>query len=84
MKRRAGQATKCPLPKRGLDDLLFVDFGDRGEGDGLPPLLLENMADQIVLVQSLHDDDNRAPRLVVEARIERAVEPFVGGGATAL
>jgi len=30
-------------------------------------------------VKTLHDDDDCAPRLVVEATVERAVEPFVGG-----
>ena len=39
------------------------------------------MADEIVLVQPLHDDDDRAATLVVEALIERVVEPLVGGFA---
>ncbi len=42
------------------------------------------MADEIVFVQPLHDDDDRAFGLVVQARIERSVEPLVDGGAAAL
>jgi hypothetical protein len=34
---------------------------------------------QIVQMQALHDDDNCAGPLVIEAGIERVVEPIVGG-----
>src|SRR5208282_4107081 len=56
-------------------DVLFVDFGDGRERGDLPSFLFEDMTDEIVFVQTLHDDDDRAPGLVIEARIERAVEP---------
>src|SRR5215471_14061999 len=36
------------------------------------------MADQIVFVQPLHDDDNGAMPLVVEPAVESVIEPFVG------
>ena len=37
------------------------------------------MADQVVFVQPLHDDHDGAFGLVVEARQERGIEPFVDG-----
>jgi hypothetical protein len=43
----------------------------------LPRLLHEDMADKVVFVQPLHDDDNRAPALVVEPAVERVVIPLV-------
>ena len=53
--------SKNALRSKGVSNtLLFVDLGDRGEGDDLPPFLLENVADQIVLVRPLHDNDDRA------------------------
>ena len=36
------------------------------------------MADEVVSVQPLHDDDDAAVALVVEPAIERVVKPFVG------
>ena len=62
-----------------LDRVDLVDLGDRREPDDLPFLLPDDMADEIVLVQPLHDDDNGAIALVVEPAVERMVVPFVGG-----
>jgi hypothetical protein len=53
MERCAGHSRERLAAEGRLDDVLFVDLGDRGEGDDLPPFLLENMADQIILVQPL-------------------------------
>lgn len=44
----------------------------------VPALLSHDMADEIVLVQALHDDDDHALRLVVEARVQGAVKPLIG------
>src|SRR6185437_14214580 len=38
----------------GLDLVRLVHFADRWEADHVPVLLLEHMADQIVLVQCVH------------------------------
>jgi len=65
-------------------DVLFVDFSDGRERGDLPSFLFEDMADEIVFVQALHDDHDRATGLVIEAGIERAVEPFIGGDAAGL
>ena len=35
------------------------------------------MASEVVLMQAMHDQDDRAPELVVEAAVEGVVEPFV-------
>src|SRR5882724_2436562 len=48
----AGEA--LPSPDR-LDRVHLVGFGDRREAEDLPRLLAEHVADQVVLVQALHD-----------------------------
>src|SRR5215218_7655774 len=59
----AGEASP---PERGLDAMLLVRLGNGGETHHLPRLLLEHVADQIVLVQPLH----RALALVVQPAVE--------------
>jgi hypothetical protein len=81
-KRVPGSANEGPFAERRLDDVLLIDLGDRWKRDDLPPFLPQDMAYEIVLVQALHDDHDRAPPLVIEAGIERAVKPFVSGDAT--
>ena len=48
-----------------LEPVLLIGFGDGRKAEHLPLLLRENMADQIVLVQPLHDDDDGSSLLVV-------------------
>ena len=46
---------------RWLDDLVhLVAFGDRRKRQHLPGFLLQDVADEVVLVQPLHDDDDAA------------------------
>ena len=40
VKRCTGHSRERPAAKGRFDEVLFVDFGDRRERDGLPPLLL--------------------------------------------
>jgi hypothetical protein len=47
----------------------FVLFGDCRKGDDVPWLLSEHMANEIVLVEPLQDDDNGAGTLVVEPTV---------------
>jgi len=54
-------------------------FGDCRKAHDLPRLLAEDVANQIILMQALHDDDDGAAALVVLAAIEGVVEPIVGG-----
>jgi hypothetical protein len=42
------------------------------------------MADEVVLVQPLHDDHDRAMALVVQSAVEGVVVPLVGGFALRL
>ena len=84
VQRFAGPATNAFAPNGVSTTRLSSSSAIAGKRDDLPPFLLQDMADEIVFVQPLHDDDDRALGLVVEARIERAVEPFVGGGSAAL
>ena len=46
---------------------------DRRDGDDLPVLLAEHVAEQVVGVQPLHDDHDRAGRLVVQPGVQRVV-----------
>jgi hypothetical protein len=58
---------------------ITLRLGDRRKAEDLPILLRQHVADQIVLVQPVHDQDDGARLLVVEARVEGMVEPLVGG-----
>ncbi len=57
----------------------LVGFGDCREAHHLPRLLLEHVADQVVLVQPLHDDDDGSPAFVVEPAVEGVGVPIIGG-----
>ena len=73
--------TTCEAPRSQdrLDPMLLVLLGDCREAQNFPLLLAENVADEIVFVQPLHDGDDGPMPLVVEPTIEGVVEPFVGG-----
>jgi hypothetical protein len=58
-----------PPPDR-LDLVHLIGFGDRRKAHDLPRLLGEHMADEVVLVQPLHDDDDGTTALVVEPAVE--------------
>ena len=80
----AGQplpAANCCVASRSPDRLnpaYLLGFGDRRKAQNLPGLLRKDVADEVVLVQPLHDDDDGAISLVVELAIKRVIEPFVG------
>src|SRR6202035_26931 len=80
----AGPSFERPASERRLDDMPFVGLGDRGKREDVPAFSSQDVADEIVFVQPLHDDDDFALGFVVQAGIERSVEPFVGGDAAAL
>jgi len=63
--------------QRRLDHVRLVVLGDRREAHDLPWLLRQHVADQVVFVQPVHDQDDRTLPLVVEARVEGVVEPLV-------
>src|SRR3981189_1217767 len=44
-----------------------------------PRLLPEHVADEVVLVQPLHDDDDAPSALVVEPAVEGVGVPIIGG-----
>jgi hypothetical protein len=66
-----------PLPPHRLDHKGLVVLGDCREAHDLPILLAQNVADQIILVQPVHDQDDRTLPLVIEATVEGMVEPLV-------
>jgi hypothetical protein len=74
--RLPGEALRPPY-RHDLVDL--VGFGDRPKGHDLPRLLPEHVADKVVLVQPLHDDDDGAAALVVKPAVEGVGVPIIGG-----
>jgi hypothetical protein len=64
--------------EHGLDSVPFVLLGDRRQAHNLPLLLRQYMARQVVLVQPVHDQDDRTRKLVVQSAAERVVVPLVG------
>src|SRR6516162_4225121 len=64
-----------------LDPVHLIDFSDRWKSAHLPWLLGEHMADEVVLVQPLHDNHDRAGAFVIEPAVQRVGEPVVGGFA---
>jgi hypothetical protein len=59
--------------------VLLVGFGDRWKAQNLPRLLGEDVANEVVLVQALHNDNDRTSALVIESAIECVGEPLVAG-----
>src|SRR5207302_3289378 len=62
-----------------LDAVHLVGFGDCRKAQDFPVLLSEHVADEVVLVQPLHDEDDRAVPLVVEPAVQGVDEPLVAG-----
>ena len=59
---------------RAVAELVDAALGGDGRQRHHFPLVLgQHMADEVVLVQALHDDENRAGAFVVEAGVERVV-----------
>jgi hypothetical protein len=54
-------------------------FGDRREAEHFPRFQTEDVADEVVLVQPLHDEENGAGALVVEPAVESVEIPLVAG-----
>ena len=77
MQRLAAAAREMLRPQHRVDDQRLVLLGDRREAHGLPRLLRQYMAGEVVFVQSVHDEDDRARELVVETAVEGVVEPVV-------
>src|SRR5207248_889910 len=72
----AGEASRSP---DRLDLVRPVGFGDRRKAQDFPVLLAEDVADEVVFVQPLHDDDDGAALLIVLPAVEGVVVPLVGG-----
>ena len=77
VQRLAAAAREMLRPQHRVDEQRLVRLGDRREAHDLPRLLRQHMAGEVVLVQSVHDEDDRAGELVVEAAVEGVVEPVV-------
>src|SRR5216683_7255283 len=75
---RPDAARSIAVPK-SLDLVRLLGFGNRRKAQNLPRLLPEDVADEVVFMQPLHDDDDGAVALVVEPAVEGMVVPIVGG-----
>jgi hypothetical protein len=65
-------------PPEIFEGMAFVRFGERRQCEEVPGFLRQHVAREVVLVQPVHDEDDRPGVLVVEAAVEGVVEPFVG------
>jgi len=65
MKRLARLPDKQARSIRSIERRDFRLFGDRGERQHRPIVLQQHVAHEIVLVQTLHDDDDATGPLVV-------------------
>src|SRR5271169_1557468 len=77
VQRLATLPGKVPRPPHRLDRPGLVLLGDRREVHDLPILLGQHVADQIILVQPVHDQDNRTLLLIVQPTVEGMVDPLV-------
>src|SRR5207248_5731791 len=77
MENVADCALEQASPERTDDVVHLFGFSDRGKHQYVPAFLLQDMTDQVVLMQPLHNDDDAAPRLVIEPAEERVVVPFI-------
>jgi hypothetical protein len=85
MQDLTGLAAKGLAPEYGLDPVALVVIGDRRKPHDLPLLLRQHMADEVVIVQSVHDQHDRTQELVVEPVVVgcRATRwPLAAGSAT--
>jgi hypothetical protein len=54
----------------------FINFGDRGEIEMGPSSFLDQVADQVVQMQSLHHNDDCIRGFIVEPRQQRIAIPL--------
>src|SRR5271170_7474554 len=79
MKSFASATLKTARSIRCSNQMDFVFFSDSRKSDHLPRFQTENMADEIVLMQSLHDDYDAAVPFIVEATVQTVCEPLIDG-----
>jgi hypothetical protein len=69
---------------RSLDHMRFVLDRDGWEAEDFPLPLLQHVAHEVVLVQPLHNDDNAARILIIEAAVQSVLKPIIYGIALRL
>ena len=62
-----------------IHDLCLIVLGDRRKAHDLPIFLRQHVADQILLVQAVHDHHDGPRELVVKPAVESVVVPVVRG-----
>ena len=78
VQRLALTAGEAPRSPDRLDLVRFVSFGDRRKAQNLPVLLRQDVTDEVIFVQPLHDDDDGAALFIVLPAVEGVVVPLVG------
>jgi hypothetical protein len=79
VQRLAAATREASRSQDRVDLVHLVGFGDRRKADDIPLLLPEDVADKVVLVQTLHDNHYHAATFVVQPAVEGVVVPVVGG-----
>src|ERR1700722_1674249 len=67
-----------------FDDVGFIFHRNRGKPKHLPVPLLQYMPDQIVFMQTLHNNNDAAGIFVVQSAKEGVIEPLIDGIALCL
>jgi hypothetical protein len=62
-----------------LDVVTLIFLGNRGESNDFPRFHTENVTDEVVLMQTLHHDNDASIFLVVKAAVQGVIEPFITG-----
>jgi hypothetical protein len=79
----AGPPVMRARAERAFNHIGLIFFGDRRErNNNLPGFLFEHMADEIIFVRALHDEDDEDDAdcpFVVEAAQENRIIPIVAG-----
>jgi hypothetical protein len=78
VQRLSNSALKSPATERRLNGINLVLFGDGRKAQYFPLVILaQNVADQVVLMKSLHYEDDAAGLFVIESAIKCVVVPGV-------
>jgi hypothetical protein len=74
----AGLSGKQVLAQLAVERPHLVPLGDRRKAHDVPILLRHHLARKIVLVQPVHDHDDRPAAGVVPPAVKGMVEPVIG------
>src|SRR5436305_12861570 len=74
---RATRKVHCSVGS--LNYVRLILLRDGRKANHIPRFQAKHMADKIVFMQSLHDEDNASLSLIVEPTVQGVIEPVVDG-----